>query len=126
LLAFANDVRRSGGADLIEGLFDSKPGNAGECLIARALNFSCYVDVASNSVERYPCGAQAWWMVIEGPEGVERANKIAEDLGLEAAWAESPDGDWVGTRAVVLPEPIGLAALAFDQHEAFTEYAKYD
>lgn len=118
LLEFANKVRKAGGAEVIPALLPSLPCDPVACLIANALNFGCEVD--GTSVLPAEHGGGLWMMQFLGgthKECLTRRNAVAKALNLELYGDD--EADWP---AVLLPEHIGNAALAFDQYRAFERY----
>jgi hypothetical protein len=115
LLEFANKVRKAGGADVIEALLPSLKGAQSKCLIANALNFSCRVH-GYDRWSRWEDGSKEYRWCMELPENmdVERAEKIASEVGLEY------DEEY---HCFPLPRHIGNAAYAFDLGRAFHDYA---
>ena len=118
LLDFCNRVREAGGANILEELLPSIPGQGYECLIANALNFGCRV---------WPVGRRMdglfseWHMQLPDNITSEQAEAIAGAVGNPVIrtkpdqWGQEPP-------YVVLPEHIGNAAHAFDERVAFTDY----
>jgi hypothetical protein len=117
LLQFCNKVREVGGAELLPALLPSEPGNASQCLIARALNFDCSVDCTGPSFEdSFGAVRPRWQMQVDSRE---RYDAIEGFVGLGGV---ADDGYF--EYRVNLPEEIGNAALLFDQHAAFTNYRR--
>lgn len=109
LLEFANKVREAGGGTPLSALMPSVPQNHQQCLIARALNFSCAVGPEQGiDVERFPSGAIRWVMRVSSEE---KTIEIAKSAGLDLRFE--------GLNLVLLlPEEIGNAARAFDLHHS--------
>lgn len=122
LLDFANAIRKAGGANVIEALLPSKTSDPKSCLIANALNFSCYVD-AGPDTKLFASGQYRWFMYLPENMSIERARDIAKAVpGIRLRHID----DGFGTSlAFSLPEHIGNAAAAFDSGDAFQEYDKY-
>lgn len=114
LLAFANKVREAGGANVLEALLPSKPGNPNTCLIANALNFSCSICPMDEHFDTYPHEGR-WQMVLPENTDHDQIAKLHEVIG----------GDLIGSGtaydrfAITLPREIGNAANAFDYSLAF-------
>lgn len=140
LLDFANAIRKAGGANALEALLPSTPGDPKACLIANALNFSCEVGGLSMNKdgEGFP-GSQhgdTWFMTFPENMDVDRIRAIAKVVpGVRFAWGwdiGSPEFDRNTGRhsypdskripALRLPRHIGNAAEAFDDGRAFQEY----
>jgi hypothetical protein len=123
LLDFANKVRKAGGGDPIEGFFPAKPSSSTSCLIAKALNFGCSVDVDDNNEVT---DRETWAMYLEGTDQLEvdaRVRKIAKATGTKILtkdyddfYDEVPNEDAPDEVAygILLPARIGNTALAFD------------
>jgi hypothetical protein len=123
LLDFVNRARAAGGADILEALLPSKPCEPQQCLIARGLNFSCYVATLSRD---------RWGMYLPRNMSFEQAKRIADGLECEllavngTAWAPTiaaaiERGDDIDL-VIKLPIPIGNAADAFDEGLRFQNY----
>lgn len=118
LLAYANRIREAGGANALEALLPSIPGNQEGCLIARALNFGCKV-YPLTSLKNLKDGSWEW--VMETPND-DTARKLAKGIGARTLrldyWQDVRAAKHeIETRLVVLlPKRIGNAAHAFDEH----------
>lgn len=116
LLDFCNRAREAGGADVLEALIPSEPGNPEACLIANAMNFGCsvgpddYYSKGSTVQDRW----YDWCMHFPPSVDYERIAEIAETLDCELY----PDNK----RKMKLPVHIGNAAEAFDADLAFTTF----
>lgn len=125
LLAFANSVRRAAGATELSRLTCSRRNNPFECLIANAVNFSSSVIPRRDQYGTtllWPSQAAQWVMTPEDSSIIQRIVDAVEDTWLVDNY------DWLGGSlvtqpAVLLPEAIGNAAVAFDYGVAFTELA---
>ena len=104
VLDFANRVREAGGANALEALLPSEPGNPESCLIANALNFGCSVDAVGASEEHD--GESEWVMFLPANMPDEAREKIAATTGCTLD----------GNGNLELPRLIGNAAHAFDWH----------
>jgi len=131
LIEFVNKIREAGGADVIDALFPSYKSEPKSCLIARALNFQCEVNGTNKPhswARDYPeliglymttarwleSNNYIWVMKVHhGSEfqSINKAEEIAEKLNLPRVENE-----------LLLPEPIGNAAEAFDDGRAFQEF----
>jgi hypothetical protein len=84
IIEFVNKARAAGGADVLDALLPSHKGNAYNCLIANALNFSCAVDGAftENSRGDRPATADEihWGMFLPSNMDEKRARTIASAL----------------------------------------------
>lgn len=124
LLDFANQVRAAAGADLLEALLPGRISRANSCLVATNLNFKCSVETyrprqraaAGAIIERWRSGAWKWVMYPYSPQV---AFELSQKLDLELVATPNKFGGGV-SQGVLLPEPIGNAARAFDMHAAFT------
>lgn len=96
-LAFANAVREAGGGNPLDALMPAIPQDQHQCLIAKNLNFNCYVTVYD----------KAWGMYVEDKE---LALRIANNLGLTMDMSRVFDGFF----GVYLPPEIGEVASDFD------------
>lgn len=123
LLAFANDVRQAGGAAPLAALLPGVQAQPNACLITNALNFSSTVSLfvrggwayhGSSPSETWPSGAWKWVMTLVDLATIA---KISEACGLEIADGRAGAG-------LLLPEPIGNAARAFDLGLAFGQLAQ--
>lgn len=136
LLAFANKMRDAGDADPLESLLPSVPHQSNACLIANALNFSSTVDslsydddgqwVGSREVPGLlpDSGVHLWGMRLPNMER-ERAQRIADAVECSLIEVNADEVGSVGYKYIIkLPVEIGLAAHAFDEGAAFTEYQK--
>lgn len=127
LLEFVNKGRDAGGADILDALLPSLPSMPGACLIANALNFGCEVLVytiinqpvgstnftdADIEVMKWPSGAWKWLMRFPYNTPLDKVDQVAEALEFEK----------ISDRELLLPEPIGNAARAFDLGVAFQEF----
>ncbi len=117
LLSFCNKVREVGGAELLPALLPSEPGNANQCLIARALNFDCQVDSTGTPYEDSFGNTHARWQMRV--DSAKRYTTIEAFIGLGGT-AEPEFDDF----RINLPEEIGNAALLFDHGAAFTNYRR--
>ncbi len=117
LLEFCNRVREAGGADILEALLPSRPGNAHECLIANALNFGCSVRPVG---EKRNGLFDKWKMDLPSNLTDEQAAAISEVVGSPVV-GRRYSGVY---RHVDLPPHIGNAAHAFDEGVAFSDLAK--
>lgn len=129
LLNFANKVRVAGGADILDALLPSKPGESEECLIARALNFKCTVGgwapVRDGVKTRWPDKSLKWIMIPHrgSPEQCdELARDLAKQLKLRLVRTEDEMRERGYSYALLLPKIIGNAASAFDDGTAFTNF----
>lgn len=132
LLNFANKVRKAGGADVLDALLPSKMSEPTQCLIARALNFHCYVTpwapVDDRNKDEWSSGAGKWVMIPQRGNAADceqLARELASALKLRLVRTISEDedgqkGDTV--YSLMLPEHIGNAASAFDAGAAFRNY----
>lgn len=137
LLDFANEVRKAGGASIIEALLPSEISEPKACLIARALNFECSITPWSPKDERskdsWPDGSGKWVMVPHRGDPAQceaLARELAKSLNLRLVLnsneEEDEEGNKVGPKYVyglMLPKHIGNAASAFDAKAAFQNYA---
>lgn len=119
LLDFCNRVREAGGTTILDELLPSRPGNAGECLIANALNFGCKVWPDEILEDNLKAGVVRWkwFMYLPGNLSAEQRRAIAEAVGNELV----PAGQ-SGDEKVELPTEIGNAAHAFDKGAAFRDF----
>lgn len=119
LLAFANKVREAGGASVIDALLPSTQSSSYSCLIANALHFSCMVapltDRSEQGLSTHRSGAWVWGMFLPDNMYYTRAKAIADAVDCELIERH-------GQFVVLLPEPIGNAADAFDEGLAFHAY----
>jgi hypothetical protein len=119
VLAFANKVRKAGGANVLEALMPSVPGNANSCLIARALNFECSIRPFYGSPTS--TGEYAYWYMEFPPRtSLEQAAKIADAVGCECVSVPVPFIDSTLYR-IILPRHIGNAAHAFDERTGWPQ-----
>ncbi len=100
VLEFANKVRAAGGGNPLDALMPAVPADPHACLIARNLNFDCYVDANGSGGE--------WVMWVDDPEV---RDKIASALNLKKT-----NGD-EHLYGVILPATIGRVADSFDKIE---------
>lgn len=126
VLEFCNKVREAGGANPLDALMPSVREEAGECLIARNLNFSCEVDwyhrdwllngdlpqeKATVIIDAFEgqgwAGDETWWYMKV--DDLIRRHKIAKAMGLPMV-SHPRDGE-----VIVLPARIGRNAQAFDR-----------
>lgn len=133
LLDFANSIRRAGGANVLEALLPSEPGNSEECLIANALNFGCRVRplligecMAMGCDWYFPSGASRWSMALPDNLTPEQREALSRVDGVQVLEAHSGLGPSSGRYFIPLPEHIGNAAQAFDAGEAFQNYVQKD
>lgn len=110
LIEFANKVRKTGEAEIIDDLLLSTPQDSNGCLIAKTLNFGGCV---SNDYGD--------WAMTEINEDL--AVTIAEELGLDTVTEKYFGG--LETIGVYLPDNIADVAHAFDSY-ADVELEKYD
>lgn len=121
LLEFVNRGRAVGGANILEALLPSKPGETQSCLIANALNFGCEVYGAPDDVKGF--SSVTWAMYL--PENMEEKDALAIARALDCEYmaprhdATEHEGH---KQCIILPEHIGNAAAAFDEGAAFREY----
>lgn len=111
VLEFANNVRKAGGGQLIDGLFPSIPQEPTYCLIANALNFDCEVNLSDG----------VWTMDIDDNKlGAEIGQKmnLTYDDGSYVDYVDDETGeeviDYEGFCSIELPHEIGIVAGAFD------------
>jgi hypothetical protein len=110
LLDFVNKARAAGGADVLEALLPSMPGDESACLIANGLNFGCTVNGHSSVNSDEP----QWAMYFPDNLDSSQARDIADALGCEYDRRR---------HCIVLPQRIGNAAQAFDNGDAYRDYA---
>jgi len=131
LLEFANKVRVAGGADPLDALVPSEPGNPRACLIANAVNFHSRV-AGGVGLPALPSGQRPWVMHLPDHVTEERAYRIAAAVRCELHMFDVGNGvvprycaELCTHFGVVLPERIGNTAGAFDQGVGWTtKYAK--
>lgn len=128
LLAYANRIREAGGANALDALLPSKPGQAHACLIANALNFGC--EVRPIFGRDYPDGSQPWAMRTADDDTTRRLAKRVNGRTLWV-WFDGWEMTTTGPSAeyedeydrflvLLLPKRIGNAADAFDnKHPEF-------
>lgn len=113
LLDFANEVRTAAGGEILDALLPGYALDGANCLIANNVNFNSEVlPVNHRDYEIWPSGAWRWAMIPSDPRV---ARKLAKALNLELY------GGRRRSASVILPEAIGNAARAFDEHKAFTK-----
>src|SRR5690349_15016190 len=148
VLAVCNEVRKAGGANPLDALLPATPSDPNGCLIARNLNFSCYVqggspyDEAAHdatvaagyfadldeppSFDEFldngsPSEDQPWIMYVDDDEV---RGKIAQALGWALIQVYDDCGDEV-TWGLLLPPRIGRVAMAFDRAVAAKPVGSY-
>lgn len=131
LLEFANKGRLAGGANVLEALLPSDIGNAASCLIANALNFSCYIEPTDDGIVEDGDFRRYWNMDLPDNMDKESVHQLADALGVEVISDPVRHMDlygdvWYEGATLALPAHIGNAADAFDDGLAFTEYVKID
>lgn len=132
LLDFANKIREAGGADVLEALMPSKPGDAEACLIANALNFGCSVRPVRGHLPTYEDGSSPWVMEIGGDEDKLRELGEALDLPIVTITRSRFNystylDEYYDVDVLALPKHIGNAAEAFDSGLGWTrEYSPED
>lgn len=106
LTKFANKVREAGGGNPLDALMPAVPGNSERCLIAKNLNFNCFVD------SPYDDG---WWYMSVEDENI--AKQIGEALGLPVNEAPFEDRRYAESDQwmIRLPDEIGRVAYDFDR-----------
>lgn len=117
LLAFANKIRKAGGADALSALMPSVASSPSACLIANALNFGCSVDggtVGLDNIIKGPRGENRWVMHLSNDMPQRIVKKIANAVDCPLGQRE---------HTILLPWHIGNAAHAFDNRNGWT--AKY-
>lgn len=134
VLEFANTMRRAGGANVLEALLPSEPGNSQECLIANALNFGCKIkpEVLSPNVDQI----DSW--VVEIPDSPELLERVSEATGMgivdvpivESIYHED-GGDFSheilgGYSALHLPTKLAMVASDFDDARDYNDYELLD
>lgn len=109
LLVFCNKVREAGGGELIDALMPGDECDPHSCLIARNLNFDCFVNKTGGE-------PSSWFMAVPN-EAV--AEDISRKLDLPTTEVPNPwyDEDDEYVVAVKLPVSIGRVAEAFDNYE---------
>lgn len=106
LLEFANKVRNAGGGNPIDALMPAVPADPKQCLIAKNLNFNCWVDAGEYGDE--------WTMWVTTRE---LAQNIAKAVGCDTATSTRVDTETsvsFPVYGIVLPKEIGEVAQQFD------------
>lgn len=110
VLEFANSVRKAGGGEALPALLPAKAQDSYSCLIAKALNFHCRIEITD---EVFVSGDYQWIMRVDSDE---LARKIANHCHLRT----KRDDDGL---TVKLPKRIGNVAAVFD---AAFDYAEFN
>lgn len=118
LFDFCNKVRRAGGGEVLDALLPGYVGNATQCLIAKNLNFDCYVMPFYKIVNGKEERQNTWCMQVKDHQ-VARAIAINLQLTVDVRF----DGSKF-VSVLILPEEIGNAADAFDRGLAFKNLDK--
>lgn len=131
VLEFCAKVREAGGGTPLEALMPGIPRDSKNCLIARNLNFECFVHIVDQAAgvdraamtaitevnaEHKKEGNEAWFMSVKDKD---TRNRIAESLDLVKidlfCHEESTADPKINFYSVVLPVEIGNAAWNFDE-----------
>jgi hypothetical protein len=113
ILAFCNKVREAGGGEILEALLPGWQSRNQACLIARNLNFECYVEglkgAYGGSVGLDEGGCK--WVMYTDEHEIIRTIARRMDLPI-VEHHRRPDRP---VPAMLLPQRIGNAAEAFDE-----------
>jgi hypothetical protein len=99
LKKFANQVRKAGGGNPLDALMPAIPADPQQCLIAKNLNFNCFVN---------PDSQDRWAMWTDEATRDRIANKLGLKKVDEVTFGEEIE------YGVVLPGAIGKVAADFD------------
>jgi hypothetical protein len=121
----ANSLREKMGADTIDDLPPALPGDAGECLLARAFNFDCTVGSFRGKYtdkQRSLC-LYTWGARFRPTEKVQ-ADALAEAIWGKGTKASRFDNIYSNlTRwEVPIPDKIASIAQAFDSYKMDPKY----